>query len=123
MSFPEGQCLKCKTPLFIETGKMRPFCSDCEKKINQTITNGMAAKGKEVKGKCLVFPETPEDEEDDVDDVDHSPSSCWSGRPLSIGVSRKYSTNILSVWMTSLLSTAFSTPVNRSTIDSAARRP
>ena len=64
MGFPEGQCLMCKTPLYIETGNMRPLCSDCEKKINQRITNGRVAKGKEVKGKCLVFPKPLEEPDD-----------------------------------------------------------
>lgn len=58
---PDGQCLICKVPLLIETGSMRPLCSDCEKKINQKITNRMSAKGKNIKGKCLVFPKTPEE--------------------------------------------------------------
>ena len=64
MSLPEGQCFMCKDPLFIETGNMRPLCPKCEKKINEKITNGRAAKGKSVKGKCLVFPKTPEEPED-----------------------------------------------------------
>ena len=54
----------CKVPLFIETGRMRPLCPDCEKKINESITKGMAAKGKDVKGKCLVFPKPPEAPDD-----------------------------------------------------------
>ena len=61
---PEGQCFKCKQPLFIETGNMRPLCPDCEKKINEFITKRMTNKGKNIKGKCLVFPKTPEEPDD-----------------------------------------------------------
>jgi uncharacterized Zn finger protein (UPF0148 family) len=64
MGIPDGQCLKCKTPLFIETGSMRPLCSDCEKKINEFITKRMTAKGKNIKGKSLIFPKTPEEPDD-----------------------------------------------------------
>ena len=61
---PEGQCFMCKTPLVIETGNMRPLCTDCEKKINEKIASGLAARGKKVKGKCLVFPKKSEDPDD-----------------------------------------------------------
>jgi uncharacterized Zn finger protein (UPF0148 family) len=63
---PEGQCFRCKVPLFIETGNMRPLCTECEKKVNNFITRRMAAKGKNIKGKTLIFPKTPEAPEDDA---------------------------------------------------------
>lgn len=66
MGLPEGQCFMCKVPLLIETGHMRPLCSDCEKKINEMIAAGDAAKGKNTKGKCLVFPKAPKDPDDEA---------------------------------------------------------
>jgi hypothetical protein len=63
MGLPDGQCFMCKVPLLIETRKLRPLCVDCEQKINEKITKSWAAKGKNVKGKCLVFPERRADED------------------------------------------------------------
>lgn len=59
MGLPDGQCLKCKEPIMIVTGELRPLCVECEKKINNKISKGMAARGKNIKGKCLVFPVVP----------------------------------------------------------------
>jgi len=37
-------------------GQQRPFCSDCEKEINQNIANMLKRKGKKIKNKSLYFP-------------------------------------------------------------------
>jgi len=59
----DGQCLKCKAPLLIDTMRMRPLCSDCEREINEKITKSMKERGKPVKGKSLVFPKKPKNED------------------------------------------------------------
>jgi hypothetical protein len=64
MGLPEGVCFKCKEPIFVETGRMRPLCTKCEKEFNEKIQAGMAARGKNVKGKCLVFPKEQERPDD-----------------------------------------------------------
>lgn len=66
MGLPDGQCFMCKVPLIIDTGRMRPLCTDCEKKINEKIQASMAARGKNVKGKRLVFPKAPEARDDET---------------------------------------------------------
>ena len=60
----DGQCFRCKRPILIETGNMRPLCTDCEAEFNERIRSGMAARGKNVKGKCLVFPKKKKEDED-----------------------------------------------------------
>ena len=56
MGLPDGQCFMCKKPIFVETGNLRPLCVDCEKKANERIAKMMKRRGKNVNGKCLVFP-------------------------------------------------------------------
>lgn len=63
MGLPDGQCFKCKAPLIIEIGTQRPLCTDCEKEINEKIAKMMKSRGKEIKGKCLVFPKPPKEED------------------------------------------------------------
>ena len=64
MGLPDGQCFMCKVPIMIETDRLRPLCTECEKKVNEMIQSSMAARGKKVKGKCLVFPKAPKGEDD-----------------------------------------------------------
>ena len=59
MKSHEGVCIKCRTPLMIDTmfaKEKRPFCTDCEKELNEKVMNAMKAGGKKVARKRLVFP-------------------------------------------------------------------
>jgi len=59
----EGQCLKCGAPILIETMRLRPLCEDCLKFFENKISQGLAARGKNVKGKSLIFPKNPDADE------------------------------------------------------------
>lgn len=60
-----GVCVMCKYPLFVDmspTGKLRPFCPDCEKKVLEGTRKAMAKRGKEVGKKAMHFPNIPKEE-------------------------------------------------------------
>jgi len=60
----EGVCIRCKTPLLIVTesvtGRVRPFCPDCEKEMNEKVEGSMKRRGKKTKNKRLIFPKSRE---------------------------------------------------------------
>lgn len=57
-----GVCIMCGMPLLVLTldGRMRPFCPECEKKVNQKVAQSMANRGKDTRNKQVVFAKIPE---------------------------------------------------------------
>ena len=65
MGLDNDVCLKCKRVMLIDTSEMkhmRPFCPDCEREMNKLMEKGFKKKGRNTKGKALVYPKRPPSE-------------------------------------------------------------
>jgi very-short-patch-repair endonuclease len=56
----DGICMMCRKPLLIVRidGKQHPFCPECQEKVEQKTKMAMEKRGKRIRGKALIFPDS-----------------------------------------------------------------
>jgi very-short-patch-repair endonuclease len=52
--------MMCRKPLLIVRidGKQHPFCPECQEKVEQKTKMAMEKRGKRIRGKALIFPDS-----------------------------------------------------------------